>query len=73
MRMDVLEAILRETRPRFIYTIPDFQNPTGRCMSLERRKQLVALAEQYDTYIIEDAPYSLIRFSGSGRPAAKKL
>ncbi len=73
MRMDVLEAILRETRPRFIYTIPDFQNPTGRCMSLERRKQLVALAEQYDTYIIEDAPYSLIRFSGSGRPAVKSF
>lgn len=71
MRMDVLEELLCKHHPRFIYTIPDFQNPTGRSMSQSRRKKLVELAERYDTYIIEDAPYSLISFSGQIAPAIK--
>ena len=70
---DALEAELKKQRVKFIYAIPDFQNPTGRCMSVERRKRLVALAEKYDTYIVEDAPYSMICFNGTLLPAIKSF
>lgn len=68
-----LEDKLKICSPAFIYCIPDFQNPTGRSMSIERRKKIIELAETYDTYIIEDAPYSLITFNGSVRPAIKSF
>lgn len=71
MRLDHLEELLRKHHPRFIYSIPDFQNPTGRSMSQSRRKRLVELAETYDTYIVEDAPYSMISFTGQLVPAIK--
>lgn len=73
MRTDALENALAACKPRFIYTIPDFQNPTGRRMSLDRRRLLVELAERYDTYIVEDAPYSLISFDGTLYPAVKSF
>ncbi len=71
--IEELEDKLKETSPAFIYCIPDFQNPTGRCMSIERRKKIVELAEKYDTYIIEDAPYSLITFKENVLPAIKSF
>nr|WP_325194829.1 PLP-dependent aminotransferase family protein [uncultured Oscillibacter sp.] len=75
MRMDHLEQVLRTNRGnvRFIYTIADFQNPTGRSMSVERRKQLVELAEKYDTFVVEDGPYSLISFNDTVMPAIKSF
>ncbi|WP_298028571.1 PLP-dependent aminotransferase family protein [uncultured Dysosmobacter sp.] len=75
MRMDRLETVLRENQGKvpFIYTIADFQNPTGCSMSLERRKQLVELAEKYDTFVVEDGPYSLISFNGEVMPAIKSF
>lgn len=75
MKMDQLENILRENPGNvpFIYTIADFQNPTGRSMSVERRKQLVELAEKYDTFVVEDGPYSLISFDGTVMPAIKSF
>lgn len=55
-------------RPKFIYTIPDFQNPSGLTMSQPRRAELVALAEQYNFLILEDAPYADLRYEGTSVP-----
>ncbi len=69
MRSDKLEEKLRElqeqgTKPKFIYIIPDFQNPAGITMPESRRKEIIELARQYDVLIIEDSPYREIRFEG---------
>lgn len=70
---DKLEKVLQTQKVRFIYVIPDFQNPSGRCMSVEKRNKLVALAEKYNTFIIEDAPYAMITFNGNIKPAIKSF
>ena len=67
MRMDALEETLKRLGPRgakFIYTIPNFQNPAGVTMTLERRKRLLELAHEYDIQVIEDDPYGRLRFEG---------
>ena len=67
MRMDALEETLKRLGPRgakFIYTIPNFQNPAGVTMTLERRKRLLELAHEYDLQVIEDDPYGRLRFEG---------
>ncbi|MQY77478.1 MAG: aminotransferase class I/II-fold pyridoxal phosphate-dependent enzyme, partial [Spirochaeta sp.] len=51
-----------QNMPKFIYTIPDFQNPSGVTMSLKRRLELLELAEEYDLVIIEDVPYRWLRY-----------
>lgn len=72
MDMDDLERILKEhTGVKFIYTIPDFHNPTGLVMELPRRKRLVELAEQYGALVLEDSPYYDIRFTGASLPPVK--
>jgi len=74
MMMDALEKRIQENPDaKFIYTIPDFQNPTGRTLSLERRKKMLELAKQYDMLILEDNPYGAIRFSGTPTPPIKQL
>lgn len=73
MALEELEKLLKSHRVSFIYTVPDFQNPTGCSMSVEKREKLVRLAEQYDTYIVEDSPYSLLSFSGRIKPAIKSF
>ncbi len=74
MRMDVLEAVLQANpRARMIYTVPDFQNPTGVTLSLERRKRLIELANQHDVIVLEDTPYRHIRFSGTSLPTLRSL
>jgi len=78
IRMDVLEARLAElraegTRPKFIYTIPNFQNPFGVTLSLARRERLLALAREYDTFILEDDAYNDLRFEGEPLPALYAL
>lgn len=65
------EALQRYPRVKFIYTIPDFQNPTGRTMSIDRRKKLVELANQYDVMVLEDNPYGELRFAGEHVPPVK--
>lgn len=60
-------------RVKFLYTVPDYQNPTGRSMSAERRKTIVELANRYDIVIIEDNPYSDICFSGNKLPPLKSF
>ncbi|MGV3464758.1 MAG: PLP-dependent aminotransferase family protein [Heyndrickxia sp.] len=72
MMMEELEKKLQEhPYTKFIYTIPDFQNPTGRTLKLKRRKRMVELANQYDVLIVEDNPYGAIRFAGEELPPVK--
>ncbi|MGC8645468.1 MAG: PLP-dependent aminotransferase family protein [Thermoplasmata archaeon] len=74
IRLDVLrEALKKYPNPKFIYVIPNFQNPTGITMSLERRKELLELAEERNFTIIEDDPYGSLRFSGPHLPPLKAL
>lgn len=67
MITDMLEEALR-TGPKFIYLLPNFQNPTGVTISLERRKALIELADRYGVPIIEDDPYGQLRYEGSHLP-----
>ncbi len=67
MRMDALEETLKTVGPRgakFIYTIPNFQNPAGVTLSPDRRRRLLELAHEYDVPVIEDDPYGRLRFEG---------
>jgi 2-aminoadipate transaminase len=60
-------------RPKLIYTVPDFSNPSGACMSLKRRRHLVALAAERGIPIFEDDPYGRLRFAGEPLPSLKAL
>lgn len=72
MIMEELESALKANpNAKFIYTIPDFQNPTGRTLSLERRKRLMELATEYEIPVIEDNPYGELRFEGEILPSLK--
>ncbi len=73
MRTDLLEEAIREHQPKFIYTLPNFHNPAGVTMSLERRKQLVALANSYAIAIVEDDPYGQLRYEGDHLPPVVAL
>ena len=74
MDMDELERVLStRERVKFIYVIPDFQNPTGKTWSVERRKKLVELANRFDIPIVEDNPYGELRFEGERPPAVKSF
>ena len=71
---DALEQVLRTTqRVNVIYTVPDFQNPTGRTMSLARRRRLVELADEFDVMVLEDTPYRELRYDGERLPSIKSL
>jgi 2-aminoadipate transaminase len=69
--LDRLEAEGR--RPKFIYTIPTFQNPGGVTMSLERRRRLVAIAAERELLVLEDNPYGLLRYEGEQLPTLRSL
>ena len=62
--VDALEQALDPELPEFLYTIPTFQNPSGRTLSTERRRRLVQLAAERDLLVLEDDPYGLVRFEG---------
>jgi 2-aminoadipate transaminase len=73
MRIDLLEATLDQLeregrRPKFIYTVPTFQNPAGVTMALGRRHRLVQLAAQRELLVLEDNPYGLLRYEGEPLP-----
>jgi len=68
MDTDRLEEALR-VGPKFIYVLPNFQNPTGVTLSLERRHRLIELADQYGVPIVEDDPYGQLRFEGEHLPS----
>ena len=55
-------------KPKFIYAIPDFQNPSGITMNYQQRKEVIAVAKKYDLLILEDSPYREIRFDGEAQP-----
>lgn len=65
------EAIDQHPKAKYIYVIPDFQNPSGRTWSESRRKELVELANQYNLIIIEDNPYGELRYEGEAIPPVK--
>ncbi len=74
MIMEALENTLKTTpRIKAIYVIPNFQNPTGRTWSLERRERLANLAGLYDTVVIEDNPYGELRFEGNPLPSVQSF
>ena len=73
MRMDALEDALRNVNPKLIYTIPTFNNPTGVCLSSQRRRQMIALADRYNTPILEDDFAGDLRYEGRAQPALKAL
>ena len=66
---DLEEALKKYDNVKFIYVIPDFQNPSGRTWSIERRKKLIELSKEYNVYIIEDSPYGELRFEGEVNPS----
>jgi 2-aminoadipate transaminase len=72
MRTAGLERLLR-THPRFVYCLPNFQNPSGVTLTLERRKRLVALAAKHGVPLVEDDPYRELRFAGEHLPRLIQL
>lgn len=68
-----LEEKIAKYQPKFIYTIPTFQNPTGRTLPAERRKQIARLAEKYGVIILEDDPYAALRYAGEAQPSIKSF
>ena len=64
MNMDILEEKLKEKNPKFIYTVPNFQNPSGLTYSKEKREALHRLSRKYNTILIEDDPYGDLKFEG---------
>ena len=78
MRIDELEDTLARLerdgrRPKFIYTVPTFQNPAGVTMSLPRRRRLVEVARERELIVLEDNPYGLLRFEGEPLPTLHEL
>ncbi|MGZ8634779.1 MAG: aminotransferase-like domain-containing protein, partial [Solirubrobacteraceae bacterium] len=78
MRIDELEETLERLeregrRPKFIYTIPTFQNPAGVTMSLPRRQRLVEVARERELLVLEDNPYGLLRYEGEALPTLRSL
>jgi 2-aminoadipate transaminase len=78
MPIDALESALdrlqsQGRRPKFIYTIPNFQNPSGVTMSLARRRRLVEVARERELLVLEDNPYGLLRYEGEPLPTLYSL
>ena len=78
MRIDLLEALLDRLaaagrRPKFIYTVPSFQNPAGVTLSAERRRRLVEIARERELLVVEDNPYGLLRYEGEPTEPLYKL
>jgi 2-aminoadipate transaminase len=71
---EVLDRLDREgKRPKFVYTVPTFQNPAGVTMSLERRHKLVEIAKERQLLVLEDNPYGLLRYEGTAQPTLRAL
>ena len=78
MNVDELEATLDQLerdgrRPKFIYTVPTFQNPAGVTMSLPRRERLVEVAHERELLVLEDNPYGLLRYEGEAPPTLRSI
>ncbi|HEV3390602.1 MAG TPA: PLP-dependent aminotransferase family protein [Solirubrobacteraceae bacterium] len=78
MRTDELKSTLDDLeraghRPKFIYTVPNFHNPAGVTLSLERRHELVRIASERELLVLEDNPYGLLRYEGEPLPTLRSL
>ena len=74
LELDALEQTLAAgPKPAFLYTIPTFQNPSGRTLTPERRRRLAALVDQHDLLVLEDDPYGLVRYEGEPPPTLFEL
>ena len=70
---DALEDVLKKNDIKLVYLVPTFQNPTGRTLSLERRKRVAELIQQYNVLLLEDDPYSALRYSGTALPPIQQF
>ncbi len=78
MDMEAVESALKANkdknrRVKFVYVVPDFQNPSGVTLSKERRQKLLDLADEYETIVVEDSPYRDLRFGGEPIPMLKAM
>ena len=73
LEKEVIRLSRKGRKPRAIYVIPDFQNPSGITVTLERRRELVRLVEDHDLILIEDSPYRQLRFEGEPEPPILSL
>ena len=75
LNLEELEEALKQPNVKFIYTVPNFQNPTGLTYSKERREQIYEIVKKHDVLLIEDDPYGELRFTGESLPyiAAGKM
>jgi DNA-binding transcriptional MocR family regulator len=73
VQVDQLEKLIAEHKPKFVYLIPTFGNPSGGLLSLERRKRVLELAVQYNTLIVEDDPYGDLYFGDAPPPSLLAL
>jgi 2-aminoadipate transaminase len=70
---EALPALIEREKPRFLYTIPNFQNPTGVTLAAERRQALYSIAARYGLTVVEDDPYGALRYAGKSIPPIKSL
>jgi 2-aminoadipate transaminase len=70
---EALPALIERERPKFLYTIPNFQNPTGVTLTAERRQTLYSIAARYGLIVLEDDPYGSLRYAGRTIPPIKSL
>jgi len=70
---DLADVLACNPRAVMLYTIPDFQNPTGATLSLERRRRMIELANEYDLVVVEDSPYRALRYEGTSLPTLKSM
>lgn len=70
---EALPELIEREKPKFLYTIPNFQNPTGVTLTAQRRQILYAIAAQYGLTIVEDDPYGSLRYAGKSVPPIKSL
>lgn len=73
MQVDLLEKLLQRHHPKLVYTIPNFHNPTGTCLTSARRRQFIILADRYNVPILEDDFVGDLRYDGRAQPALKAL
>ena len=71
LRLDALEKAMAEHHPKMLYTIPNFQNPSGRTLAAERRQPIAELAAKYGVVVAEDDPYRDLRYRGTPSPSIK--
>ena len=73
INVERLETALKREVPAFLYLVPDFQNPAGATLSLEKRRRVVELANEYGFWVIEDVPYRKLRYRGEDLPLLRDI